>query len=157
MKTPKDSMRGLSLIEVQVTLVVALVTVLGAIQFRFYSAKAGTRAEAYYVATQTGNHILKTWRASGQLADFDPVTRLSGDDAAFSITTFNSGLSIPTGMTLLGHYQVQSGDYHTIVTLAYQGETSNSPALRSVGVGWRNDYQAGALSANNDSVWVCLY
>lgn len=157
MTSAKQHLRGLSLIEVQITLVLALITVLGAVHFRYYSATAGTRAEAYNRAAQVGNHILKTWRASGQLASFNPVNTLSADDPSFSVDPFDSGLSIPGGLTLLGHYQVKSGDYYVIATLAYQAATSSAPALRTIGIGWRNNYQAGALSTVNNSVWFSLY
>ena len=148
---------GFTLIEVMLSLGLAMITVLGVIHFRFHAAKAGARAEVYNVAAQAGNHILKTWQNSGQLETFNPVTTLSGDNSAFSIKTFGSGLSVPTGMTLLGFYQITSGENNYIATLAYQPATSSTPALRAVGIGWRNDLQPGGLGASNNAVWLSLY
>lgn len=157
MKSTRIKLVGFTLIEVQVALAVALVIVLGAVSFRFHSAKAGARAEVYNIAAQIGNHILKTWHNSGQLETFNPVTTLSGDDGSFIIKPFGSGLSVPTGMTLLGHYQIVSGENNCIATLAYQAATSTEPALRAVGVGWRENLQAGALDNSNNVIWLSMY
>jgi len=131
---------AVTLIEAVVASAILAVAVIGASAYRYYAAidvrKAGLQRTAAAIALT----LCENWRGRGydHIADFDPVTHLSGASGEFTISTSGVGPDVATGWTKLGSYQIKVDNFYYWATLSYQ-DISTPAGLRALNVvvGWK--------------------
>ena len=140
-KTNKRRFRqGLSLVDVLSAIVVLVVMLIGAADYRYYAALDHRKATMQVSAAGIGVLLCEGWRGVKGSDAYNPTT-YSGSDL---VITAGSGPDEPEGFTLLGSYTVElnSGNYYT--TLSWKDVYTELRALNTV-VSWtlRGQEEAG--------------
>ena len=120
--------RGLSLVDAMSAIVVLVVTVIGAADYRYYAALDERKATIQVGAARIGVLLCEGWRGVKGSDAYDPTT-YSGSDL---VITASSGPEEPEGFTLLGSYTVElnGGNYYT--TLSWNDVYTELRALNVV-------------------------
>jgi prepilin-type N-terminal cleavage/methylation domain-containing protein len=141
---------GVSLLEVLVAMVVLSVGMLGASGFRYYTAIQSKRAQASFNAIRAAQALLDTWCGLYGDEGYLPENHLS---PLLTVSPSVSGPVAPTGYTILGTYEVLVDDVTYYATLSYNDFESGYRTLNIV-IAWRDDYQAGSLEADDESITI---
>ena len=158
--------RGLTLMEVSVSIAVVTVIILAAIGTRYLAVKQAVRADAYNTAGRIGLLLLEGWRSSGEPNAYDALAKLgtqfTSPDLMESVAS--GGPATPSGFITLvrpgstnPYYHFVLDRRHYYVTLAYKNATTTAPATLHVTVGFRQNYQVGSLSAEDNYVRLTTY
>jgi type II secretory pathway pseudopilin PulG len=146
--------RGLTLIEVIVSILLVMVVILAAIGTRYLATQQARRGDAYSTAGKLGLMLLEAWRSSTAPSTYNPITTFAGQ---MTVSTSGTGPPAPTDFTTLGSYHVVLDNVHYYPTLAYIGATTEQPAVLHVSVAFRQNYQAGTISTGDNCVRLTTY
>ncbi len=148
----------MTLIEVMVSILLITIVVVAALGARYVGVKQARRADAYNTAGRIALLLLEGWRSTGIHSAYDPVTRFSGQ---MTITDGASGPAAPTDLafTTLNNtsYHIVQDNVNYYATLAYVDETADDPAILHVTVGFRHQFEAGALAETDNFVRLTTY
>ena len=139
--------------EVSVSIAVVTAVVLAALGTRYLAVRQAVRGDAYNTAGRIGLLLLEGWRSSSTPSTYNPVVKFAGQ----LTLTAAAGPVAPSGFTALGSYRVVLDGRNYYVTLAYKNATTTAPATLHVTVGFRQNYQAGSLSAGDNYVRLTTY
>jgi prepilin-type N-terminal cleavage/methylation domain-containing protein len=142
--------KGLTLIEVLVSLLIVAVAVIGAMMYRYYSASDARMADVHADAGRVGLLILEGWKGAAGRTDYNPAVSVgtevlgSPDISISRIGTTNEYLVQLTGGTDTSYYALLSynddvnGDGNAdpgirklMVEVTYYGKGSQNKTLSS--------------------------
>jgi len=134
--------KGLSLIEVMVSLLILSVAVIGAGGYRYYAALDARKAATEITAARMAMLLCESWRGINGAESYDPIAHLSSDLPITKSTMFefnvNSAITGPAvgkGFTLLGVYEIVSGEVNYYAVLSWKNIAAGLRALNVV-VAW---------------------
>jgi hypothetical protein len=145
--------RGLTLIEVAVSMVLVVTIVVAAMAVRYHSVKQARRADAYNGAGRLALLLLEGWRSYATPGEYDPVAHFT---AHLTIES-GAGPGAPTGFTALGDYHIVFDHANYYVTLAYIPQTTTAPAKLHAAVAFREDYQDDSVATGASVVHLTTY
>ena len=125
------SKKGFTLIDVLLSAVILIITVSGAIQFRYHAAIGARKAKMRTAASELALMLMETWRATGGADTFDSVSHYNPD----LVITAASGPDRPSDYNLLGSYAIQWSDFDYTATLSSRNVGDGLKAL-NVAVAW---------------------
>jgi len=145
--TRRGQARGLTLIEVMVSIAVVTVIIVAAIGTRYLVVKQAVRADAYNTAGRIGLLLLEGWRST-DLAIYKPLVRLSGQLSIGKSTVgpdvTAAGFNLYTSPDGCAHYEIVQGPRHYYATLGYKNAVgavgTERPYTIHVAVGFLNSY-----------------
>jgi prepilin-type N-terminal cleavage/methylation domain-containing protein len=148
--------RGLTLIEVTVSIAVVTIVILAAIGTRYLAVKQAVRADAYNTAGRIGLLLLEGWRST-DLDIYEPLVRLGGQISISQSTTgpdvTAAGFNLYTSPDGYAHYDIVQGPRHYYATLGYTDVDptvgAERPPVLHVTVAFRHDYGAWDASSAN--------
>jgi type II secretory pathway pseudopilin PulG len=145
----QDNMQhGFTIVEVVTSIVVLMIGILGASAFRYHASINERLTRAKVSATRIGMTVLETWHGMDADLTFDPATTLPASLAPETVLT---GPAAPAGFTPITICHVSLDDTHYYVTLSYKERDPNLRVM-SVVVGWRPEYDAGVISASDETI-----
>ena len=154
--------RGLTLVEVAVSIAIVSAVVLAAMMARYASVRQARRADAYNGAGRLALLLLEGWRSYATPTDYTPVINFGPSSPVhLAIETSAAGPSLPTGFTQLGRYRVQMDNVNFYVTLSYYVNPTvtvpRTPSKLHAAVAFRNDFQQGTLASSDPVVRLTTY
>ena len=155
-KKNKKIRRGLTLVEVTITMVFLIVLVLGTMGFSYYSAMDARKADIKSSAARLCSAILEDWKGTGGRTDYDAVdsfgTLLDISEIGDKDKVDFSSISNMAG---LYHAEVNHANYY--IVLWYENPTSVKPQTLNVRVSWMQSYSTWDDSGPKDSVTLSTY
>lgn len=150
----KKQKRGVTLVEVMVAALIIAIVVIGVMSYLYTSAMHARKADIRVTAGRLGQLLLEAWKTNGvDITTFNPTAADFNLSLPDSFSTNTVGLG-GTGIEL-GRYDITLDGVNYYVTLLY---SAGSPQMLSACVAWnRDDYQAGTLGSNPQSVWLTGY
>jgi len=145
---------GLTLIEVLIGMLLAVVVVVTAISVRYYLARHAKRADIYSNAGRLGLLFLEGWRSASTPGAYDPVASLGGN---MTIAPGAAGPAAPGSFVTLETYHVVVDNVDYYVTLAYLDATTSQPAILNVSVGWKRHFEPGDVSVDGECLSLTTY
>ncbi len=124
----RSKTRGVTLIEIMVSIVILAVAVIGASGFRYHTMMDARRASAQMTASRVALMLCESWRGLNGDETFNPATYFATD---LNITTSGVGPNVPTGFTALGRYKIINNDLCCWATLSW---SDVSPGLRALNI-----------------------
>jgi len=160
--TRRSGARGLTLIEVMVSIAVVTAVILAAIGTRYLVVKQAVRADAYNTAGKLGQMLLEGWRGAGDPATYNPKTRFAGQMTIDDSIPISMAPPVPSGLVPLSstcRYHVELDRVHYYVTLAYKNEDviQQQPAVLHATVGFQHNYQAASVATSGNYVRLTTY
>ncbi len=154
--------KGLTLIEVMISMLAMLVIVIGVISYMYASARHARAADVRIAATRIGQLCLDGWKITGTVDKngiwdvdaFDP-TADSFDSILPNAIVSGSGLA---GVgTELGRYETTIDGAHYFITLSYRNDIPGSQKLFLLNacVAWNRNYSS--TFSDLVSVWLTSY
>ena len=160
----KKQMRGLTLIEIMVVILIISVAVIGATSFRTFCVVDAKKADVQINAARIGSMLLETWKGMGGFSSYNPSLEfpLSTYGSQFSITTTTTGLTEPTGFTALASkYQIldKANNVYYFVTLSYKPAVASpsEPLALNATIVRRPDYTNGSITTNDQTLKMTTY
>jgi hypothetical protein len=138
---------GFSLVEIVTAMVVLMIGILGASSFRYHAAISERLTRAKVSATRIGMTVLETWHGMDGDETFDPAAVLPAELGAETVFT---GPAAPAGFTPISICHLTLDETHYYVTLSYK-DGVNDLRTMSVVVGWRDEYDAGVITASDET------
>lgn len=123
--------KGFTLIDVLLSVVILIIAISGAIQFRYHAAIQTRKAKMRTGAAELAQTLVETWRAEGGADTFDSAAHYS---PAITITPA-SGPAKPSDYNLLGSYAIKWADYDYTATLSSKDIGNGLKALNVI-VAW---------------------
>jgi len=145
--------KGVTLIEILVSIVALTIAVIGTSYFRYYSALDARKAGIQVAGTRIGLLLCENWKGVKGSDVYDPVAYFSSEMtiAADSTIDFaNHAITAPVaaqGFIELGTYAVQSNDVTYQAVLSYNDITAELRALNVIVI-WEN--RGGEVTATTD-------
>lgn len=140
---------GLTLIEVMIAVLVAVVIVIGALSYMYACALNARAADVRITATRVGQLLLETWKVTGTIVGgvwdvtaFNPTTAF-GPELANNFQSTAADLG-GTGVEL-GDYRIRIDGVHYFVTLLYN---SSRPQMLSARVAWNRNLTSTTLESD---------
>jgi prepilin-type N-terminal cleavage/methylation domain-containing protein len=141
--------KGLTLIEVMISLIIILIIVIGVVSYMYASMWNARRAEVRITATRVGQLLLETWKITGQVNQgiwdvtaFNPITdfgpELPNNFQAAAVDLGGIGVE-------LGDYQIQIDGVYYFVTLLYN---NSQPRMLNARVAWNIDLASATLGSD---------
>ncbi|MCF7955365.1 MAG: hypothetical protein K9M75_06155 [Phycisphaerae bacterium] len=123
--------KGFTLIDVIISVVILIVAISGAIQFRYHAAIQTRKANMRTSAAELALMLVETWRGVDGDDAFDAI-----DHYAPELTvTSSAGPSMPSGYNWLGSYAIEWNDYDYTATLSSRNIGGGLKALNVI-VAW---------------------
>ena len=151
--------KGLTLIEVMVTVLILMIAIIGAMAYRYYSSLDTRKADQQITAGRIGLLLLEGWRGAGGRAATDPdnnynPANLSDAGAQLQISAGSAGPIKPTGFTQFGAYLAVCEGAKYYATMSWEDDPANPTVLRilNVEVAWIRDYPSGSYSSTDRTV-----
>jgi len=139
--------KGVTLIEVMVAILLLLIAVVGAINFRFFCAMDARKADVHINATRLGLTLLESWRGAGGKDSFNPDVL----ETTEMVINPGSGPGPTNDLTVLGKYQIILRGVNYYATLSYKDDAAgmSNENLRNLNVmvHWPIQYPDGAYVA----------
>jgi len=146
----RHSRRGLTLMEVMVSVTLVTIVVLAALMVRYYAVKHAVRADAYETAARIGQLFLEGWRST-EWDTYEPYSILSTQVQMTGAGTGGTGPDVtadgftayksPAGVL---YYDVVQRNRHYHVALGYQIKNADPSGYTEyvihVSVGFLNNY-----------------
>ena len=123
--------KGFTLIDVLLSIVILIIAISGAIQFRYHAALGLRKAKMHNAASELALMLVETWRGTDGSDTFDSITHYN---PALIINT-STGPAKPADYSLLGSYAIQWSDYDYTATLSSKDIGNGLKAL-NVAVAW---------------------
>ena len=153
--------RGLTLVEVMVTLVIALIIVIGVIMYMYSSALNARTADVRITATRIGQLLLDGWKITGTVNTETGVW----DVEAFNPTDYDFDFSLPVEFVgdlafdlggvgnELGDYSIKIDGAYYFITLSYENDNTDAsypiPLYRlNACVAWNRDLISSNLNTD---------
>jgi len=147
--------RGLTLIEVAISMLLASVVITAMLSVRYYTVQHAKRADVYNNAGRLALLMIEGWRGAPEPGMYTPIASFGKEFTKFEPS--GSGLLPPSGFTLLGWYHIVMNNLHYYATLSYQDATADQPAAFNVCVGWKKNYVAGTFTSDDEYVQLTTY
>jgi len=140
MKTAqKNKRKGLTLVEVMVTMLVIVVAVIGASGFRYYATLDARKADTQITAARLGLLLLEGWKGLAGNPEYDPADEFASD---LDIKQATTDFSVVSGITSWKGYTITTpGGGQFYAALAYKDATDTVPALLTVSVAGLDERQ----------------
>jgi len=145
----RSQARGLTLIEVMISIAVVTVIILASLMVRYYAVRHAVRADAYNTAARIGQLFLEGWRST-ELTIYEPYARLH--DQLPTIASATAGPGLPEGFTMyisppsVYNYMITMDGIQFYVTMGYMNpvttENAERPPVLHVAVGFMERYGA---------------
>ena len=160
--------KGISLVEVAMSIAIIDILIVGTISYRYHSALLARRTDAKITASRVALLILEDWSGKAGPYNYDPVSQFdsgfapSGDFSnEWQIFPNANGPSKPSGFIDLDtksypDYRIIINRVNYYVKLSYKDEV-DKPRILNVTVGWRTDYENGALDSSSQTVSLTGY
>jgi len=149
--------KGMTFVETMMALVILLITMLGAMGYRYYSTGEARGADVHNTAARLGLMLIEGWKGYCGDLDYAPETVYSSL-TEISISRNGFGPQAATGFHKFGNYHILSNDAHYYATLSYKDATVTEPQLLNVQVSWIEDYKAwGAERSDYQSIKMSTY
>jgi type II secretory pathway pseudopilin PulG len=149
---------GFTLVEVAVSILLAVIVVTAAMLARYNSVRQARRADAYNGAGRLALLLLEGWRSYAAPTDYNPVANFGSSSAVhMTISTSGTGPSAPDFDQVLGRYLVVLDHANYYVTLAYTEKTTGHPAKLHAAVAFRSQYDTGSVSDSANIVRLTTY
>jgi len=155
--------KGLTLIEVMLSMLVILVIAIGVVSYMYGCAWNARRADVQITATRIGQLLLDSWKTTGPVVGgiwaveaFDPT------DPGFHSTLLDdvgtTGDGIPgVGTELRGtRYEITVDGAHYFITLSYREDSPNFSLLNAC-VAWNPNFSSATLGSDPQRVWLTSY
>jgi hypothetical protein len=133
--------KGISLVEIMVSITALSVALIGASSFRYYSALDARRANIQTGGIRVGLLLCETWKGVKGGGDYDPVTCFSSElatvDAAIDVSS-NEAITnaiVAEGFTILGTYTIVANNVTYYAVLSWKDISAELRAL-NVGIVW---------------------
>lgn len=155
MRMSRKRCGGFSLVEVEVSIMVLLIAITGAIGFNHYSMIDVYKSQARSDACMLGAVIMECWQGQGGLTTFNPVNNLPSAivncgnlDIRYSVI----GPSAPSGFTivwnnLIPYYRISTNNVIYRVVLSYK--MISGKKYLNVCVAWQNSRVVGFNESNS--------
>ncbi|MCF7955317.1 MAG: hypothetical protein K9M75_05910 [Phycisphaerae bacterium] len=128
---PYRKHKGFTLIDVIVSVVILIIAICGAIQFRYHAAIQTRKANMRTAGAELALMLVETWRGVDGDDAFDAI-----DHCAPELTiTLSGGPVMPSGYNWLGSYSIQWNDYDYKATLSSRDVGGGLKALNVI-VAW---------------------
>lgn len=152
----RHHVKGLTLIEVMISLIVILIVVIGAVGYMYATAKHAKEADVRASAARLGLLLMETWKANGAIPSaFDPAN-LSENINQAPLSDFGSpgalNLNTAAGFNLLQNrcYRIQADNVKYFVEMTYN---DSIPSMLCVYIAWnKGDYGSTTLDSNANRV-----
>jgi len=141
--------KGFGLIEVMATILILVVAVTGSMAYQYHAVLNARKADLYATASRISNLMLETWKGSGSLDSFSPVTIFSSEMGISS-----SGSTGPDAVLTdtLGKYMVNENNANYYLTLSYADGASEARFL-NVAIAWKqSDYSQATFAQTDNSI-----
>ena len=117
--------RGFTLVECMIMVLILMISLSGAVSFRYFAVLNAERAEDQLLAARTAQVLSDAWRGQMGAADFDPTQQGFDDDFQIQAAalTEKSGWSFGTGNSL-GIYRIVIEGRTFQAFLAYEDDSS---------------------------------
>ena len=145
---------GFTLIEIMITIVIALIAVLGTCAYRYNATLDTHKAQRYITAARTAMMLCESWRAVSDANTFDPTQLASS--AELTIAADNEGPTVPTNFTALGKYTIGIDSVNYYATLSWQ-KVSGVRALNVVMAWDQKAYEGGDFTDTDKSFRLTTY
>lgn len=152
-------LKGMTLIEIMIAIIVVMIVVTGIMSYRYYSALDAKKAEVRATAGRISLLLLEGWKGLQGDTAYDPEVMFSSQIA---ISETVDGPELPTDFSgvlfnLLGYYETVVDGVYYYSTLAYRDETASEPQILNIATVWRHDYSEGIVSETDKSVKLTTY
>lgn len=138
--------RGTSLIEAMLAITILVIAVLGASGYRYYSSRDVKRADMRATASRIGMLLCESWRGVKGNEDFDPTVY---SETELTMTEISVPDSLePEGFTVLGAYEVGTGNVNYYAVLSYDDVSDGLRAMNIV-VTWAQRQQSENSSVSD--------
>jgi len=154
MRLSNKNTKGLTLVEIMISIVIILVAIVGAMSFRYYTAMDAREADVKVTAARIGGMLLDGWKAKGGDTTYDPDAEFSSN---LDISTCVTGPAVPTGYTELDTYLIVSNRANLYATLSYEGSTTTAPGILNVKIAWLHNYTTGTVGVTDKSVQLTAF
>jgi type II secretory pathway pseudopilin PulG len=140
MRAKSKKYRAMTLIEIMVVMIIAMILVVGVSGYRYHAALNARKADVRITAARLAACLLNSWKAAGGYSDVDPVSFGSG----LTVSSNAPGPPIPLGFSALDakvypNYTIRTNRVHYYATLSYK-DVAGQPRTLNVCVAWMNDY-----------------
>jgi len=144
----------MSLAELMVAMTVLIISLLGAVKFRYYSNLDAHKAEVQNKAVRLGSTIIGRWKIMGNYSSYDLAVDMSD---ILTISELESGPAITGGFTTIGYYLIEFENVNFYVTLGNIASTSSKPETLTITVGWMIDNEEWDTSEGYRTVDITSY
>jgi len=144
----------MSLAELMVAMTVLIISLLGAVKFRYYSNLDAHKAEVQNKAVRLGSTIIGRWKIMGNYSSYDLAVDMSD---ILTISELESGPAITGGFSTIGYYLIEFENVNFYVTLGNIASTSNKPETLTITVGWMIDNEEWDTSEGYRTVDITSY
>ena len=150
----KKHSSGMSLAELLVAMTVLIISLLGAVKFRYYSNLDAHKSEVQNKAVRLGSTIMGRWKIMGDYSSYDLAADMSD---VLTISELESGPAITGGFATLGNYLIDFENVNFYVTLGNIASTSSKPETLTITVGWMIDNEQWDISEGYRTVEITSY
>lgn len=152
--------KGLTLIEVMVSLLIILIIVIGVITYMYATAKNAKEADVRATAGRIALLLLESWKANGAVvSSFDPANS-SENINVLPLSDFGSpgalNLNTAAGFNLLKSIRIQADNVKYFAELTYNN--TSAPYKLCVYIAWnKGNYSSSTLGSNANVVALTDY
>lgn len=149
----KRYLRAFTVLEVVLSILMLMVLVNGVLGYQYYSTRDVRLSEVQTSAARLGMLLLESWKGSGGVSTFDPVTQFGSE---LTIASIVDGPEVPededAAFVKLGSYGIQMENTYYFVTLSKADATEQQPPILNATIVWRKDYTTGELDGTESAV-----
>jgi prepilin-type N-terminal cleavage/methylation domain-containing protein len=139
-----ERIRGMSLIEVMLAVLILAISVIGASGYRYYSTLDARRADMHATAARIGMLLCENWRGLNGSESWDAASHL-GSELTMSPITYPPEKLGAADFTSLGAYTVNVDGINYYTGLCWKDVSAGLRALNVV-VAWSQRDTAGTIS-----------
>ncbi len=151
--------KGLTLIEVMVTILILMIAIVGAMAYRYYSTLDTRKADQQITAGRIGLLLLEGWRGAGGRAQTDLFNNFNPSDlsnlaAQLQISSGSSGPAVSSGFQSFGNFLAVCEGAKYYATMSYSDTEAITSGLRilNVEVAWIYDYPVGNYKVTDPTI-----
>ena len=160
---------ALTLIEVMIALLIAIIIVIGVLSYMYACAMNARTADVRITATRVGQLLLETWKLTGHyiydesgnitgwswnVTDFDPTDTVFNDNLPYNFVISSLTFDEEPIGDELGDYEVVIDDKTYFLTLSYKDD---NPYMLTVRVVWSRNSSSGSISSDDKWIDVTSY
>jgi Tfp pilus assembly protein PilV len=145
---------GMSLAELLVAMSVLIISLLGAVKFRYYSNLDAHKSEVQNKAVRLASTIMGRWKIMGDYSSYDLAVDMAD---VLTISELESGPTITGGFSTIGYYHIDFENVNFYVTLGHIASTSTKPDTLTITVGWMIDNEQWDISEGYRTIEITSY